>query len=104
MDRETSRDLVVMGAAVLGVAIGHALRSRAEPQERESGGRAEPPAMIVPSVIGSMAVSKRVATTLPIEADEVVVHAAVAAAVGAALAYFSHGLGRLGPRVAMLLR
>lgn len=104
MDRETRRDLLVMGAGLLGVAVGYAVRSYVESEESPAEKRPDRHAMIVPSVLGSMAVSNRLGTILPIDDDDVYVHAIVAAGVGAVLSYSARGFGKLGPRIAMLLR
>jgi hypothetical protein len=104
MDRSTQRDLIVLFAGLAGVAAGYAVRSAMQPDDETEAHEAQLRAITIPSVMGAVGVSNRVGRMLPLDDDDIVVHAAIAASTGALLVYFAHGLGRILPRIASQLR
>lgn len=96
MDRRVRDDLVMIGAGLLGVAVGHFLKSRQAP-EGPPAAKAELQAVTLPSLLAASGLSHRLGDRLHVADDETWQRAALTFATSAALIYFSDHLGRFLP-------
>ena len=99
MDRtedEMRRDLLLLGATLLGVALGHVLRARARPQPASQEAEATA-AMSVPALVAAAGLSGRIGDAVGLDGDDLPVRIGLAVATGAALTYFADSLAQMAP-------
>lgn len=102
MDRATRRDIVLIGASLLGAAAGYALAPQG--RDAKSEGALERQHVTMPAVMAGSGLAIRIGNSLPLEEDESVVRAALAFALAGSIVYLAHRYGRTVPRIAMWMK
>ena len=98
MDRSIRGDLVIIGAGLLGVAVGHFLKSRREP-ENQPAAKVEPQTVTVPSLLAAAGLSRQLSDRLHVADDDLWRRAGLTFATSAALTFFSDSVSRFLPGV-----